>query len=151
MYWIFFSLFPFFFSQNSCEQNMCIAPIYAQEKIIEHHILTKKIKYVYWWNWPHVYDCWGILTEAFRLWWYKGEKISSNIDYCFKNRKNAMPWDVLVNKNIWQRHVALITEKYSNWKVVILDYVKNNTTSSYRMHWFYDGIFVVDRNCLMWK
>lgn len=151
MHWFLFFFIPFFSLQNKCEQIMCVAPKYSQESIIENHILSKKIKYVYWWNWPHVYDCWWILTEAFRKAGYLWEKISSNIDYCFKKRKDALPWDILVNKNVWERHVALITGWYKNGQVVVLDYVEKNTISSYRKHWFYDGIFVVDRECIMRK
>ena len=147
-------LFPFLLFPNKCEQIMCIAPVVEEAHTAENYLLKKSIHYVYWGNWPVNYDCGGVLTEAYRSVGYRGEKISSNIDYCFKNNRNAKPGDVLINKNIWERHVALITSHYKNWRVQILDYVEKNTIASYRMHSFYEWIMTVDRECLMrmkWK
>lgn len=132
--------------------NQCFAPPICKMPplpVIEQYLLDTPIKYQMWWNWPVYYDCGGILTEAYKQDWYKGEKINSRFEYCIRwNPRNAQPWDVLVIRNE-PRHVALITSKYSHGTVEILDYYEKKTTASYRLHGIYAGIEVLSKDCLM--
>lgn len=140
-------IYPIYYNTNMCHQNMCVH--YEQNMKSEEFMLNKRIKYFMWWNGPVYYDCWGILTEAMRKEGYIGKKIHSWFLKCRKPNIQAKAWDILVNQNEWQRHVALITKDYKNGSVQILDYVAKNTAASYRKHSFYNNIFTLDKECLL--
>lgn len=140
-----FTLFPFFQMENQCRQIMCIAP----PPTAEQYMLQKNIIYSIGGNWPKYYDCGWILTEAYRHEWYKWPKIHSWFLVCQKSKTLARSWDILVNQNPWERHVALITSNYSQGSVYVLDYVAMNTRASYRKHALYEWTFVLDKECLL--
>lgn len=112
----------------------------------EKYILDKRIEYRLWWNWPVYYDCWWVVTEVYRKMWYKWNKISSKTLQCKKSITLAKKYDILINPNI---HVALITSKYKNWSVQILDYVNTFHYPSYRYHGWINWTYVLDKNCLL--
>lgn len=133
--------------KRTCDVNICLM---RQEKMsAENFMLTTPIKYSLWWNGPEYYDCGGIVTEALRQEGYIGKKIHSRFLKCRKPNNEAKTWDVLINQNDDDRHVALITSDYDNGVVEILDYVARGTVASYRSHTFYDNIFTLDKTCLL--
>lgn len=140
-------IIPFFMVPNQClatEVNMC----YNTGITAEQYLLTKKIKYQMWGNGPVYYDCWGVLTEAYRKEWYRWQKIHSWTYDCVKSPRNASPWDVLVKRDE-PRHVALITSYYHEWAVTILDYFEKNTKSSYRKYPIDKHTAVLSHDCLL--
>lgn len=119
---------------------------------LEHYIKVKPIEYRLWGIWPKYYDCWGIVTEALRKVWYRGFKLNSQF-YLMENRCKrplylAKKGDILINSNVWQWHVALITQNLGG-KVQILDYVNTHRHSSYRTHWSYSGVTSLSKDCLL--
>ena len=120
--------------------------------ILEQYLRNKKIEYRMWWSWPKYYDCWWVLTEAFRLVWYRWFKLNSHFYLMGKNCKiqisEVKKWDVLVNTNEWQWHIALITKNLGR-TIEILDFVSKYNRSSYRIHGQYDWIYFLSKDCLL--
>lgn len=115
----------------------------------EQFLNQATIKYRLGWNWPNYYDCGGILTQALKQEWYIWPKITSHTTRCRIPNHQATYWDILVNTNTGQRHVALITSDYHNNKVQILDFVDHYTNASYRIHSLYRWVYVLDTRCLL--
>lgn len=134
-----------------CLGLFCFNSITELNITAEKYIRKTNITYCMWWNWPRCYDCGWIVTKALRQEWYSWPKISSNTTFCIKKNTQAKAWDILINTNTWQRHVALITSDYYRWSVWIIDYVQYFTRPSYRIHGLYRWVYVLDKNCLIDK
>lgn len=99
-----------------------------------------------WWSWPTCYDCWWIVTEAFKqvgYWWPKmnSKRLSEE---CFqKPIQYAQKWDLLVD-TLPPTHVAYITSVYDSRNVIILDYVDKFTKATYRKHWIIEWTIICD-------
>lgn len=119
---------------------------------LEKYIQDKKIEYRLWWNWPVYYDCWWVVTEAYRKLWYTGYKFNSKLYWmkCQQSIYKSKKGDVLIDTNEWKNHVALITSTEWN-KIKVLDYVNTFLKSSYRYYWIYPGLVSLDKDCLLNK
>lgn len=124
----------------------CIQAIYEKSKVdkVESYLLWKDIKYKLWSNGPIYFDCWWIVRSALKSIWYKWDKIWSSYVWKFKPFKLAKHWDLLINKNKWQRHVARISEWYHNWKVTLLDYATDFRKAKYREHSSWKWVYIID-------
>lgn len=129
-----------------------IPDIDYKSKYLELYIKNKPIEYRLGGIWPKYYDCGWIVTEAYRKMGYKWFKLNSHFSLmdksCIIPLNKSKAWDVLINSNPWQWHVALITNNIGN-KVEILDYVNTHRHSSYRFHSSYSWVFALSKNCLL--
>lgn len=119
---------------------------------LEQYIAHKEIHYKMWGIWPYWYDCGWIVTEAYRKIGYRWFKLNSHgylMDpTCRIPLSRSRKWDVLINTNAWQWHVALISENI-DWRITILDYVSTHNRSSYRYHGNYSWVYAVSKDCML--
>jgi len=138
-----------------CLWLYCFTSITMIDTTAKDYLINTQIEYCLWWVGPDCYDCWGIVSQALKQEWYRWKKISSyNFpQHCVIPPKSAKEWDVLINTNTWQRHVALITSTY-NYKtndLWILDYVLKYNEAKYRQHSIYKNVYILSKSCLFYR
>lgn len=136
-----------------CLASYCFNFITMIDTTAEEYIRTTKLEYCLWWYGLPCTDCWWIVTQAIRQQWYRGPRISSYFQdpRCLIKPSSMKPWDILINRNEWQRHVALITSTY-NYKsrdFWIIDYVQEHKKATYRLHSIYWDMHVFSTKCLI--
>lgn len=119
---------------------------------MEAYLKLKPIHYKLWTDGPIYYDCWWIVTEAYRMVGYRWFKINSHY-YLMETRckidpRKAKKWDLLINTNLGQWHVAFISENHYP-RMYILDYVNTHRYASYRYHSIYSWVEVMSKDCML--